>query len=313
MVSFSLFLMRLYFSKKPGLKWISISDELKVQFMSSYLLFQTLILSTLIAPFNCLKQSDGSFSLWNQSSIKCFEGDWSSMHLVPIILLMLVYVVCPSILVVQSYLKIMKASKSDKQLASLAAADSVINLLTRSFRSEYFWFECVHILKRLLIILTSTVLTANSSASFRYFLVVALLTGFLIVDVAVMPLRNAFANKMSLLWNSIALFVLVCDGFAFRNPLVTQDMKNTTQIGLIVVVVLTFALSSLVFIRSQLLGTDVLTLSVPPSSMTISSDDIKPMLIISQFLYPTESLRIQQAKSIEARLMLEVDSSKVKQ
>jgi hypothetical protein len=68
-------------------------ERVEFIFVAIVFVFFTVIFSTLITPFNCELQSDGSFVLWNAPSIKCCEDDWLNVHL-PVMCLFLIVFVC---------------------------------------------------------------------------------------------------------------------------------------------------------------------------------------------------------------------------
>jgi hypothetical protein len=82
----------------------------------------------------------------------------------------------------------------------------------------------VHILKRIAIAICGLMLVRSKGAEI-YIVMFFILMGFLLLDIIAFPYERRSMMRMSLLWNSIALLILMTDGFVFRSEFVPNHVK----------------------------------------------------------------------------------------
>jgi hypothetical protein len=61
---------------KLKLKKFKVAQKLTGLFSFMVVRFYTLLISTVVQPFNCSKQPDGSYTLTKATSLKCFDSTW---------------------------------------------------------------------------------------------------------------------------------------------------------------------------------------------------------------------------------------------
>jgi hypothetical protein len=98
-----------------------------------------------------------------------------------------------------------------------------IGFLTRSYANHTYWWEAVHILKRIAIVVCGLMLVRSKGAEI-YIVMFFILLGFLLLDIIAFPYERRSMMRMSLLWNSIALLILMTDGFVFRSEFVPNHV-----------------------------------------------------------------------------------------
>jgi hypothetical protein len=98
-----------------------------------------------------------------------------------------------------------------------------IGFLTRSYANRTYWWEAVHILKRIAIVVCGLMLVRSKGAEI-YIVMFFILLGFLLLDIIAFPYERRSMMRMSLLWNSIALLILMTDGFVFRSEFVPNHV-----------------------------------------------------------------------------------------
>jgi hypothetical protein len=140
--------------EKRAKNWIPrlvILEKLKFAFVLTVALFYTLIFTTIISPFNCVSQGNNAFSLTYNATISCYDSDWMNYRLPVLIIFIILYVVLFPYLLIREYLIFRR--RSDVKMERLSP---LFIFLTRSYRPSLYWWELVHLLKRLAIILFGT-------------------------------------------------------------------------------------------------------------------------------------------------------------
>ncbi len=228
-----------------GLTAGAVFEKLRFSFVITVAVFYTLIFATLISPFNCLKQENGTYSLWYDSTIKCYDNDWMQKHLPVLIVFIALYCLLFPALVIHEYIVFHKGSRVFEQSSEL------FQFLARSYRPSLYWWELVHILKRVVIILFGTF--DSSIGTEKYISMFVVLSVFQMVDLLAFPYERKSLMKISMLWNSTVLFTLMVDGLVFRSKTATQALKSIF-IGLVItMIVISFLVSILQLYKSRFL------------------------------------------------------------
>jgi hypothetical protein len=235
LVVVSLYLSRwVFLSRKNGIV-ISVGaffEKLSYVFTVISSIFYTIIFATVISPFHCVAHFDGSYALWYDSTIMCFEGNWNSVHYGPIIIFCIIYVIIFPVIIFREYYR---GRTFQKDLNELKVG-SLYNYLVKPYRSQVKWWEILLILKRVTIILSGSLIPGSGPG--KYFLLFLVFLGFLLLDIAVFPYERKTWMKICMLWNSTALFILMFDGLFFRSETVLQFQKDVCTVLAIVLVVL---------------------------------------------------------------------------
>jgi hypothetical protein len=196
--------------------------------------FFTVIFSTLIAPFNCKLQADGSFVLWNAPSIQCYEGEWLNVHLPIMSFFLITFVGVYFVVLGKQFWRYRSLFNSHVQAVDVLP--ETIGFLTRSYGKRVYWWELVHLFKRIAIIVCGIMLLRSKGPEV-YVVMFFILLGFLLLDILAFPYERKSMMRISLLWNSIALLILMTDGFVFRSSFVPNSVKFTVGIFNICLVV----------------------------------------------------------------------------
>jgi hypothetical protein len=197
-------------------------ERLEFIFVVVVSVFFTVIFSTLISPFNCKLQSDGSFILWNAPVIKCYEDDWSNVHLPIMCFFLLIFVCLYFGIIAKNFWK--HRSLFQKNAIDIETLPQTIAFLTRSYGKRVYWWEVVHLFKRIAIIVCG-IMILRSKGPEVYVIMVFILLAFLLLDILALPYERKSMMRISLLWNSIAILILMTDGFVFRSVYVPNDIK----------------------------------------------------------------------------------------
>jgi hypothetical protein len=141
--------------------------------------------------------------------------------------------------------KIFLKSRDVFQKSGLSTADltGTLGFLTRSYGKRTYWWEIIHILKRIAIIICGIMLL-RSKGSEIYVVMFFILLGFLLLEILAFPYERRSMMRLSLLWNSIALLVLMTD--------VADDVKFTVGIFYIVFIVFGILMSFRQAYRSRI-------------------------------------------------------------
>jgi hypothetical protein len=208
--------------------------KLEFIFVAFVSVFFTVIFSTLISPFNCKYQSDSSYILWYAPSINCYEGEWLGSHLTMMVLFIFIYIVLYIAIIAKAFIKIYKSN--------MTYSSATVEFLTRTYNDRTYWWEAVHILKRVSIIACGVMLP-RSKGSEVYVIMFFVLLGFLLLDILAFPYQRKSMMRLSLMWNSIMLLLLMTDGFVFKSSYVSEEVKRMVGILNIVLILLAFILS----------------------------------------------------------------------
>lgn len=225
--------------RKIGKEWVSLEiflEKLKFSFVLTVAIFYTLIFSSLISPFNCVLQGDGSYSLWYDSTITCFEGAWMQTHLPVIVIFIIIYCLVFPALMIREFTMFRKGSGNPDQCSEL------FQVLTRSYRPSLYWWECVQLLKRVVIILFGTLDSGIGTEKYLSMFIVLLV--FLMTDLIAFPYERKSLMKIAMLWNCTVFFTLMADGLVFRSKTATETQISVC-IGLVMSMIIISFLTSI--------------------------------------------------------------------
>jgi hypothetical protein len=112
-----------------------------------------------------------------------------------------------------------------------------LTFLTQPFRKKYYWWSAIDLLKRLAFTASGSFLKSfEDSNSVSYYTTVVFLFIFLMIDITFMPYSDEISLRVSLLWNSVALVILVSDALIFKVASVSALAKLALAILLILCV-----------------------------------------------------------------------------
>jgi hypothetical protein len=149
--------------------------------------FYTLLVSTVFQPFKCTQQSDGTYTLTNAPSLKCFDSDWSK-NLPAVILFVFVYVVFMPLFMAWVFWRQRKQIYSPK-------FQSKYYFIVSSYKPTLFYFELVNMLKRALFVVSNDFF--SNSYGVKYVCSVGILLVFLLIKEIFHPYQRRKTNTLS--------------------------------------------------------------------------------------------------------------------
>jgi hypothetical protein len=202
-----------------------------ITFTSMY----TLVIAGLFSTVKCQQQPDGSYTLIDNSSIRCFEGEWKEKHLGAIILFAVLYLLVLPIWLLTVFLRFsLDFQDRDQHRSFWLPSANHLAFVHRSFKRKYFWWIAVDLLKKVAIIACSAFLSgADNSKTVNYLATLILLIVYLLIDVTVMEYATDTSLRVALLWNSVALIILLSAALMFKATSVSVSVKNAFSAVLI--------------------------------------------------------------------------------
>jgi hypothetical protein len=175
-------------SQKLKLRKFKMSQKLASLFSFLVVGFYTLLISTLVQPFNCTKQFDGTLTMTKAPSNKCFDSVWNQ-NLPAVIFFILLYGISIPLIMIWIFYK---------NRDNIFNADFLVRYssLTAPYRPKFFYFEIVIMLKRALFAVMNDFLSVTSYTA-RYFTAVGTLLFFFWIGILAMPYQDRNLNLLS--------------------------------------------------------------------------------------------------------------------
>jgi hypothetical protein len=140
----------------------------------------TLNISSVLSLFQCIERADGTYSIAKYPTVKCYDAQWSGKIVAPSILFFFFAVIFP-LYMIHAFWKNSMAIHSDQFVLRYGA-------LVRPYRSEFYYWEFVVVLKRyLVVILNDGLLQNDRSYSWKFALTNSLLFAFVFLDLFFQP------------------------------------------------------------------------------------------------------------------------------
>jgi hypothetical protein len=128
--------------------------------------FYVQMVATALEPLNCIERTPGEFYMYNNPSQQCFTGAWMQfVGLFGAFLLLYVIILPISIFVVLNRNRRNQTPQFMDRYGPLVI----------SYKSKYYWYELVEMLKKILFIGVLTFIAPITSQSTRLFLACAVL------------------------------------------------------------------------------------------------------------------------------------------
>jgi hypothetical protein len=196
----------------------------------------TMVVSALFSTVKCHSQPDGSQTLIDNNSIKCFEGEWKEKHLAAIVFFAIVYLILFPCWLFNIFWRTsldFQGAPPQSRAWYLGSAQH-LSFLRKTYKKRYHWWTVIELVKRLALVSIASFLTSVDEAkTVNYLATVLLLISFLLLDVAVLPYNSFETLRLALLWNSVALLVLLSDALMFKAKSVSDSAKNGVAATLI--------------------------------------------------------------------------------
>jgi hypothetical protein len=174
-------------AKLLHLQRFSTTQKIINVFSFAVVTFYTLLISTVLQPFDCTKQIDGSYTLTYAPAFKCFDSVWS-YNLAAVIFFVLLYVVAIPICMCWIFWRHRGNINSSKFI-------SKYSLLVSSYKPRFFYFELANMLKKALFVISTGVL--SSSQDVKYSLSIVTFMIFLLVKAILLPYQTRKTNTVS--------------------------------------------------------------------------------------------------------------------
>jgi hypothetical protein len=179
----------------------------------------TLLAAGSVVPFICKKLSNETYVSIFSSSVKCFEGDWNSAAFFIYSFIIFYGALFPGCLAVVFW-----KNRRDPENYQFVR---VFGHLTRPYKTEQFYWELVAFIKRFSFAVISQITPMYDRTDMTpYFLLTSILFLFNWLEHVFTPYKRHSSSVKSFLWNSIALIMLLCDGFVFKNTSTTSSQKD---------------------------------------------------------------------------------------
>jgi hypothetical protein len=179
----------------------------------------TLLAAGIMSPCICKKTVDNTYVSITSSKVKCFQGEWRAAAFLIYGFLIFYGLLFPGYLAVMFW-----RNRNDPTNPEF---ERRFGHLTQSYKVHHFYWELVGFAKRLsFAAISQTTPLYDSSDLTPYFLLTALLFIFNWLEHVFMPFRKHSSSVRSFMWNSVALIMLLCDGFVFKSPSTPKDQKD---------------------------------------------------------------------------------------
>eukprot|EP00475_Leptophrys_vorax_P029734 TRINITY_DN4390_c0_g2_i3.p1 TRINITY_DN4390_c0_g2~~TRINITY_DN4390_c0_g2_i3.p1 ORF type:complete len:336 (+),score=53.15 TRINITY_DN4390_c0_g2_i3:448-1455(+) len=171
--------------------------------------FYTFIVSNVFQAFYCLRQPDGSYTMVEFPSSRCYDESWNK-HIPALGLFGFLYgVAFPCTLAYIFWTNRKNIDATDFHLK----CGSLISPYSR----KYFYWEVVVLLKRSSFIVSNEFLSISQSYGERFFIAVILLFVFFWLDAVYSPYKSKGINFKKCSWDIVMIIVLLCQGLIFEN------------------------------------------------------------------------------------------------
>jgi hypothetical protein len=157
-------------------------------------LYTSLVFNALV-PLQCREASNGNSYVITNPSIQCYDQKWNKNLPMVVVFILLYFVVIPC-----SYAAICFRQKNQVQSAWFLQR---FGDLIYGYKQEYFWWEMVWMLKKIGFVVSLHSLSIATTGSSKFFVSIVYLFGFLLVELAVLPITRTFTRTISLMYSLI--------------------------------------------------------------------------------------------------------------
>jgi hypothetical protein len=151
-----------------------------------FVAFYTSSISTTISAFNCQKQLDGTYTMFKDSSVTCFDAAWYS-HSALIGFSILLYFLIVPVVLASIFIKHRKDHGSSQFLRSYG-------LLVSPYKIPCYFWEVMVMLKRACFVISTDFFSGQS----KYVVSVGVLLVFFWIEATFLPYSTKSANVLNL-------------------------------------------------------------------------------------------------------------------
>jgi hypothetical protein len=185
------YLSQRFILRRKSVNYISAFEFTAQLSVTVFVMMYTFIAVTMTAPFTCVKQDSGIYTLFYRPEIECFNEEWYA-QLRSIIFYMILYFLFVPFTLVFIYYRNRKDPGNPKFVSKFSG-------LVAMYKTEYYWWEVVSICRKLSFSLSSSVLAIFFPSYVKRFSVLSILLLFLFIDIHYMPYRNQLNNQSNLM------------------------------------------------------------------------------------------------------------------
>jgi hypothetical protein len=151
----------------------------------------TMIVVTLVQPFNCFRRDDGKYYLYADQSKLCYDTEWKQNVSASSFYFILYLAAIPGSCIAALYTY---RHKLDEPLFKKRFGQ-----LVAPYKKKYFWWEIVVISRKIVLGLTFQVFGSFLSKTGQVFFIILMLFGFLFLEVVNMPSATLHDNVLSIM------------------------------------------------------------------------------------------------------------------
>jgi hypothetical protein len=161
----------------------------------------TYVVVTLAQPFGCDKNQSGKYVLYSSPSLNCYDQLWYK-NLGTMVFFIIIYI----ILIPGFLIHFFHKYKDD---VNSSWFKSRFGAITVHFQDELFYWELFALFKKILFSLVSNVIAAFVGKTTKYFLVVCILFGFLLLEIVSFPYASDLSNQCNMLYVPSSAQILI--------------------------------------------------------------------------------------------------------
>jgi len=210
-------------------------------FLYFVLSFYTAIIAQVMTPFNCFKQTDGTYTLVSYPSLNCFDSIWNS-NLGLIVFSLIQTLAIPSYFV---YIFWQNRNSEDRKKPSFLAR---YGLLTSPYNDDFYWWELVIVAKKTLFVVI-IVADAGRNVYLRSFLLILLLVAMSVAEGYLRPHKGGtFTLFLYQLWTVLQIVWLAAKCMIFRSAAETPE---DLQAGIVIFLIMAFVFLTVSMLANQ--------------------------------------------------------------
>ena len=122
-------------------------------------------------------------------------------------------------------------------------------VLTQSFKEDYYYWELVEMLQKIIIVMISEFILSGASYVLRIFSFSMSVYIFFMVTTLVQPYRSLVANRVNFMWTLQIILFLFSDSMVFSSSTASDNLKTYLGFYLAIVYALTFILTIVLISR----------------------------------------------------------------
>ena len=222
--------------------WLMEEDRDNIIGLSNFLLHTlfAFVSSVVLEYVACtaLEDSSNSYYLNASPNVMCFESDWHQ-HMVIFIVAIIIYVVGIPLVLCRQIL-------GEQRRTHPFSYNTRLRILVKPFKDDFYWWNVVLTLRKLLLSIVAAVLFAEFGVS--VVILFTLLTVTLMLEALFQPYRIGWVNIASLAASTAVLLILLLGLFYFST--LTNEISDDSEVAIsiiITVMVVTTLISSVLF------------------------------------------------------------------